>query len=293
MNTIITSLDKAEKTRLVLHNISELPPIPKVIREALKLLEGENTSIFHLSKVIAQDQSLVTKILAIANSPFYGLQRKIANVEFALTIIGISEVRNIISTLTMLETFKNKTDRYLNQNEFWVHSFISGLAAKKLADELNILNSSEAFIAGFLHEVGVSVMHRFFHSSFVHVHELFSSGEMSVTEAEIEVMGMSHARIGFELLEKWNFPVELCEAILYHHEPSEYEKSSKLPALLNLVDYMTQTIKVGDFKWDNGITLNTKTAGDLGLDTPGAVEELIENYKDSFKQQYESIRFLA
>lgn len=288
-----TVLEKSEKTRLVLNNISELPPIPKVIREALKILDSDNASIFHLSKVIAQDQSLVTKILAIANSPFYGLQRKVANIEFALTIVGVSETRNIVSTLTMIETFKNKTDKYLNQKEFWLHSFISGLAAKKLAEDLNLLNSSEAFIAGFLHDIGVSIIHRYFHSTFVEIYDKVNNSEGTYTDVESELLGLDHARIGFELLDKWNFPVELCEAVMYHHNPELCENNSKLAALINLIDYLTQELKIGEFKWDEDATLSEFTRTTLNLDDFGTDEELKEKYKDLFQKQFEAIRYLV
>ena len=163
---IIDQKQKREKTELVLLNIYNLPPIPRVMAEVLKMLDSPSTNTTDLAKAVSKDQSLVTKILSIANSPLFGLQRKVTSIDFAILVLGFGELRNIVSVLSMVESFKNKTDKYLDQKEFWLHSFLTGTATKKLAEEFKFPFSGEAFIAGFLHDMGVSIMHRYFHSNF-------------------------------------------------------------------------------------------------------------------------------
>ncbi len=66
---------KAEVTVKRLQNISQLPAIPKVITEVSKLFSNPNTSITQLSDIIEKDQALTLKVLSVANSPLYGIQR--------------------------------------------------------------------------------------------------------------------------------------------------------------------------------------------------------------------------
>lgn len=283
---------RKEKTELILSNVINLPVIPKVMIEAMKLLDNKVTNASELSKLISKDQALVTRILTIANSPLYGLQRKVTTIDFALLILGYRELRNIISALSIIEAFKNKSDKYLDHKEFLLHSFLTGTAAKKLAEEKGITNSGEAFICGFLHDVGISVLHRYMHTSFVSIVDMVAKENVSYREAELEVLGTTHEHIGNYLLEKWNFPVEICNAILYHHLPDDCGEGKQLAQIINLADHMTQFLNIGSFRWDKESQLGESTSAQFGFDSPEAKENFINGYKDLFWNQLDFIRFL-
>lgn len=294
MDTLITTQQqKRAKTELVLMNIYNLPSVPKIMVDALKLLDSKTTNTSEIIKVISKDQGLITKILTIANSPLYGLQRKVTSIDFAILILGFGELRNLISILSMMESFKNKTDKYLDQKTFWVHSFIVGSSTKKLAEDLGFHNSGEAFVAGFLHDLGISVLHRFLHSNFVTIKELVSEKNMSYHDAELEVLGMTHEEVGFSLLERWNFPEVLSDVILHHHKPEESKDNNFLAALIHLADYMTQKLEIGKFAWDDDITLSDESKQILRFRNDEETENFILGYKTLFTNQIESSRFLS
>lgn len=288
-----TNQQKKERTELILRNIFNLPPVPKAIKEALELLNNSKTNNSKLSYVISTDQGLVTKILTIANSPLYGLQRKVTTVDFAILVLGYHELKNIISVLSIVESFKNKTDQYLNQNEFWTHSFLTGTASRRLAADLDFSNDGEAFIAGFLHDLGFSIIHRFMHSNFIEIVEMVDNTGIPYPEAEMEVLGMTHQQIGYFLFEKWNFPEELCDAVLNHHNPENSTQSKTLSAIVHLVDYMTQTLNIGGAYWDKGIKLNVAELSNIRIRSMEEVDKLILEYEELFNNQINSVRIIS
>lgn len=284
---------KRNKTELVLKNIYNLPPIPKIMEETLKLIDSKNVNNTELAKVISKDLSLVTKILTIANSPMYGLHRRVTNIDFAILVLGFSELRNIISVLSLSEAFKNKTDKYLDQKKFWMHSFLTGSAAKRLSEEIEFYNKGEAFIGGFLHDLGISVIHRYLHSNFVEIQDLVTNKGLTYQEAELEVLGMDHQEIGFFLMERWNFPMELCNAVLHHHQAVKATQEDKLLAtVIHFADYMTQALMIGDFDWDVNMELCKEVYRTFGFKNDEDVEHFINSYKELFENQMESVRHL-
>jgi putative nucleotidyltransferase with HDIG domain len=280
---------KREKTQLVLMNIYNLPPIPKVISEALRLFENNNTNVSEINRVISKDQSLVSKILLVANSPFYGLQRKVTSVEFAILILGFAEIKNIISVLSLIEAFKNKSDVYLNQKTFFLHSFLTGTLTKNIAENLGFPNSSEAFVAGFLHDIGISIIHKFFHSNFIAICDLVQTANISYNEAELEILGMTHAQIGNFLVDRWNFPETICDGILNHHNPENSKNSQVLSSIIHLADYMTQVLEMGSFSWDNNLSFTSNSKLIFGFKNDDELTKYIDNFKNSIKQQIESV----
>lgn len=284
---------KKDKTILVLKNVVSLPPIPRVMQEALKMIEGKNFNNTELGKIISRDLSLVTKILSIANSPMYGLQRRVTSIDFAILVLGYSELKNIISILSMSEAFKNKTDKYLDQKAFWLHSFLIGSAAKRLSEEIEFYNKGEAFVAGFLHDIGLSVMHRYFHSNFIEIMEKVNKGELNFNEAEIEVMGMDHQEIGSYLLEHWNFPMEICNAVRHHHNPSDASQDDKiLSVVINLADYMSQKLQLGSLNFDIDNEIDDEVYSTFGLKNKEELDGFVESYRELFENQIESVKYL-
>lgn len=282
---------KRERTEKILASVVNLPVVPKVMFETIKLLDNKYTTAGELNKVISKDQALLTKILTIANSPLYGLQRKVTTIEYAILVLGYRELRNIISALSVAEAFRNKTDKYLNSKEFMLHSYLTGTASKKLATDIGYNNSGEAFIAGFLHDIGLSVMHRYLHSSYINITELVESKGVRFRDAELDVLGMTHDQIGYFLLDKWNFPKEISEPVLTHHNPSE--SNSVLGAIVNLADYITNRLKLTNAPWDNDVELAPFTARKFSLEREIDVAVFIDGYKDIFWSQIEFVRFLS
>ncbi len=284
--------NKREKTERVLINICNLPPMQETLREAFSLLNDETTSTTSLSKVVSKDQGLVTKILTVANSPMYGLQRHISTIEFAILVLGFRELKNIVTVLSLVESFINKTDNYLDQKEFWLHSYITGTAAKRLAEDLDFPNSGEAFIAGFLHDMGVTIIHRYFHSDFIKIYQQVMGGDIRFSKAELNELGVNHQQIGHFLVDKWKFPEELCNAILNHHTPAACEKNKVLTSLVHLADYMTQKLGIGNCYWDKDLTLDEEAIHILRFRDSSEVDLFINAYEELFAHQIDFARYL-
>jgi len=284
--------EKRKKTQLVLSNVYNLPAMSTVMLEVSRLLDDPSTNTASLSKMVGQDPGLTTKILSIANSPLYGLPRKVSTIDFAILIIGYQDIKNIVIALSMIDSFKNKNDKYLNQKEFWAHSVLTGNAAKKMAEDLGFRIGSEAFVSGLLHELGTAVIHKYFHSSFETILTDMEENGKTLLEAEFEEFGYTHQDIGRFLAEKWNLPSHLCEAIQKHHTPSLTEEDDVVTAVIHLADYATQKLELGNFYLDNNYELDSSVIKRLKFENIDALNEFVDGYEDVFNEQLASINFL-
>ncbi|NOX18815.1 MAG: HDOD domain-containing protein [Chlorobi bacterium] len=284
--------EKREKTQLVLSNIYNLPAVSAVMMEVSRLLDDPSTNTSVLSEMIGKDQGLATKILSISNSPLYGLPRKVSTIDFAILIIGFQDIKNIVIALSMIESFKNKTDKNLDQKEFWLHSIITGNAAKRIAEDLGYRIGGEAFVGGLLHDLGIPVIHKYFHTDFENIVKNFNENGMSLLDAEIEELGYTHQDIGRFLAEKWNLPGHLCSAIQKHHKPSEAEEDDVLTSLIHVADYMTQKLGAGNFYLDNNYQVDEAILKNLKFDSVEKLDEFLEKYRELFTEEVESITYV-
>ena len=213
-----------EKNKRLLSGIRNLPSVPFIMVEVSKMLDNPRTGASELGKLISKDQAMVAKILSVANSPLYGLPRRVSTIEFAIVILGFDHIKNIVIALSMMEAFKSKEDKNWNRRAFWLHSLITASAAKRIADDLGYRKSGEAFTCGLLHDLGISVIQRYFYDGFKEIMDLVNDQQMRYINAEQKVLGLTHQEIGQFLIEKWNLPSSLGDAILYHHIPSASRK---------------------------------------------------------------------
>jgi len=281
---------RKEKSKSILAQVYNLPSIPLVMMEVTRLLNDPNTSAIELAKVITRDQALVTKILTVANSPLYGLPRRVSTIDFAIIILGFDHIKNIVIALSMMEAFKNKSDKHLNQKKYWTHSILTASAARRIADDLGFHFTGEAFTAGLLHDLGIPVIHKYFNNEFVKILELVKNGEMGYREAEQETIGLEHQSVGSLLAQRWNLPLSLSDSILHHHTPSLAEQNAPLAAIVHLADYMTVKLGSGSFMWDEKFELDKNIISILNLRDEEFLENFIMRYKDPFLNQVDSIQ---
>ncbi len=279
-----------QRTEAVLSAIKSLPSIPKAVFEVIKLLNDPKTSTGQLAEVMSKDHGLTAKVLAIANSPLYGIKRKVSSIEFAILVLGFQEIKNIIMALSFVETMKAIPAHYFDPMEFWLHSLVVGTGAKGISQHLGFDFGSEAFVAGLFHDVGVLVIYNYFNPEFKQIIETASSENMSIFEAEKKIMGLSHQEIGKYLAEKWNLPLQLCDAIFYHHNPNECSENKYFVSVIHLVDYMTQRLGIAEFFWDKEILPDNSILETLNFPSEEALDNFIVGYDEMFKVTAESLK---
>ena len=285
-----TNQNIKQRTEAVLSAIKSLPSIPKAVFEVTKLLNNPKTSTSQLAEVMSKDHGLTAKVLAIANSPLYGIKRKVSSIEFAILVLGFQEIKNIIMALSFVETMKAIPAHYFDPMEFWLHSLVVGTGAKGISQHLGFEFGSEAFVAGLFHDVGVLVIYNYFNPEFKQIIETASAENLNILEAEKKILGLSHQEIGKYLAEKWNLPLQLCDAIYYHHNPGGCSENKYFVSVIHLVDYMTQRLGVAQFYWDKDITLEPSILDILNFHSEEALDNFIMDYDEMFKVTADSLK---
>ncbi len=199
----------------VVAGVAELRPLPAVAFRVLELSDDAKFSAHELASLIASDQALTTKILRLANSPFYGFARRITTVRDAVVLLGFRAVRQ--STLAACVVGDDRRSTNLDYDTFWQFCVATGMLAEVLA-RTEGRYQDQAFTAGVLHQVGVLALDQFRSDMLHSVIERAASG-ISRQRAEREILGFTTAELGGALAEHWGFPPELVDAIGSHSRP--------------------------------------------------------------------------
>lgn len=228
-----------ELSKTILHRIDGFPALPTTVSKVMAVTGNPDSSAQDLMEAILPDQAMCLTILKIANSAFFGLPRKVSTIDKAVMVLGFNEIRNIILGKAVFNSFR---EIYRSNRElidlFWEHSFITGLAAKIIAEELRI-SASESFIAGLLHDIGKLAMLICLNGTYAPLLEPSPAHHVNQYRKEAELFSISHDEVGYRLLKRWLFPESLLETIGYHHNPLASSGHALTAAVIGIADMMS------------------------------------------------------
>lgn len=234
------------RIKRITESIIGLPTLPTVVSKMIQLVDNPKTSAISLSRLISTDQALTARILKLANSAYYGFSGEISTVNMAIVVLGFNTVKDMGLSLSVFDVFKKMgQSKNFDISKFWEHSIACGVASRMFTDEYCRKYSAEAFVAGLLHDIGKVVLNQYFNNEFNEVMDLTAQGIL-LDDAEMKVLGTTHARIGAWLAEKWNLPKIISESLLYHHQPWQAKKDQLMVGLISLADYICHISGMGN-----------------------------------------------
>ena len=225
-----------------LDRIDNLPTLPAIAMEINKMLLDYDTTINELSDRIEKDQAIVSKILKLANSAFFGLRSRISNIHHAVVILGFNTIRNAVVSISIIDAFSTKESLDdFDISEFWKHSVAVAVTSKYLAEKTGIHSADDCFVGGLLHDMGKIILLQHFKDLFQKVWLAVKESNQSFYEAEKSAVTIDHAQIGGHLARKWQLPLGLVDAICYHHTVSRNSANLNLIMIIHTADAIVNT----------------------------------------------------
>jgi putative nucleotidyltransferase with HDIG domain len=170
------------------------------------------------------DPLLVSKVLKICNSSFYGLRSRVGTMREAVVYMGLKSLMSIV-TVHALSGFSSRNAEQVQQ--ILHHSMKVGMIAKQLARDMG-LNHDQAFVCGLLHDLGEIIML-----------EVLAGYNVPYEKGSL-LIEQHHTTLGKLVAKKWNFSEEIQETIRFHHAPDSAQNHSNLVELIYLADLLSK-----------------------------------------------------
>jgi len=254
---------------------------PHVYIKLKKTLEDPKSSFKEFSGIIGHDPALTARMLKIVNSSFYGLESEVETITHALGIVGTEQLTQLVLATSVKEKFSNIPVRLVSMDLFWKHSLACGVTAKIIADWYGERNLESYFLAGMLHDIGSLIIYKKFPEKAEEILERCKNKKENLFDVEREIFGVSHARVGGELLKGWGLPSLLCEPVYYHHRPKKAKDHSLITMIIHVADSIVDEMKLGTSGEAVANPVNAKILEELGF-TELPVEKFEEDIKDQF-----------
>lgn len=246
----------------------DFPALSTTISEINKIVGSDNSSSNSLTKVILQDFSLTNKLLKLVNTVSYGqFGGKINTISKAVVILGFDAVRNVATTLILIDFLQNKSQAEQLTDEV-ISAFFAGLIARQLSTNLNMRNHEEAMICGIFYHLGKLLTAFYFYEESQQVNHLIDEG-MTPNKASYQVLGISYNDLGMGIAKSWNFPSRLLSGM-------QGLPNDRVGKPLNELDQLNITVNLA-----SELTVLVASAGQQ--DKTLAIKQLVKKYEQAVK----------
>jgi HD-like signal output (HDOD) protein len=189
---------------------AELPSRAGAATRVLLLIDDPDSRVADLADAIGADPAFTTKVIALANSSYYGLSGRVGTLQYAISVLGFQTIRALaVSLAAGLDTPSSVP------TGFWEQAAIAATAAALIAPNLGA-SAADAFCAGLLHTLGAALLHQREPLPQLCLPMMLGADELNQREAEL--YGVTHADAGAAMLASWRFPDRLCTLVAAHHE---------------------------------------------------------------------------
>jgi putative nucleotidyltransferase with HDIG domain len=241
----LANLAQQEKTRReILHKSDLIPPLPELVVRLLALLNKKDTEPKELEAHLQNDQVLVAKMLAMVNSPFYGLNRSVTNIRDAIMVLGFRGLRSLILASSTSKFLAADFSCYGHDTRgLWKHALAVGTGARSIATfcEFEPDIREELFVAGLLHDVGKMLIAPYLNEQKADV----ASFSGTLIELELDVVGLDHTEAGALVAASWNLSNLVQEMIKHHHDEGTQEENAQQVAVVRLADAFAHRGSIG------------------------------------------------
>ena len=262
-------------------NAQALPSLPEVISYLMHSFKDESADVDTIAHHINSDPAILARLLAAANSAASGLSTHIYSAKQAFLVLGADRVINIILASALTHRYHTNHAGF-DARLIWRHSLGVATCARALAEHTGI-SPEMAFSAGLLHDIGQLLMFTASPDCYLQALDLRDKDDIALINAERTVFGYDHTQAGHALASIWKLPIDICDAIVTHHEPDEF--SSEIGNLIHVSEILSHALDLGEQVNNRVPDLSELACAELGLSWPKLAGHFAE-----IEARYDGIR---
>ncbi len=247
--------------------LDDLPPFPWVAKRLMATVSREDVDIHEVGKLIAAEPVFATRVLQLANSPLFALERQVRTISHAIILLGLDRVKAITFTRA-LEDFVTPALSVKALRMCWQNCLVVALLSEKIA-RASRMDADFAYVAGLLRDIGRLALLVKYPEPYSNILAVSGEQQFDLLLLERELFDIDHCEAGAWLMEQLPFPADLAEIIEHHHDHVNHD-SFRMLHLVQCADRLADAL---GFSVLAGIP-------DLTISAP-PVEEVLQHLPES------------
>lgn len=252
----------------------KIPSLPEIVVRLDQLISSPDFAMADVGRYIACDPPLAARVLAIANSSYFGLRAPVSSIDHAASVLGTQMLRNLLLQISLFDQFAHLDRSVCDLRRHWNHSILTGRLTVELSRHSAApvgLGPDALYVAGLLHDIGELILLDATPQQYLEaVKEAKRTGRRQ-DAVEMQRIGSTHAEVGSFLLRRWRLPEGSDALVRGHHDTKGRARKEPGVGLLLLADELAEALTAGAPERVR-TAVDPATMSMLGLSYAGAIE---------------------
>lgn len=214
-----------------------VPSMPMIATRCYEMTSDPNCNYDRLVELLNTDAGMATDVLRLSNSALFGVIRQVTSLKQAVALLGVRRIRDLVLSRYLVQKLRDVRDDVVDIHHFWRRSLATGILAARIAEAAKTRGRDEAFLAGLLADVGVVILARALPRQYALITPQYRGADANLwTNLESAQLGVAHPEISAMVLEKWNLPPTIVDAVRLHHgAPGHVVDGQTIPCIAGVI----------------------------------------------------------
>lgn len=237
-----------------------VPVLPTVAQRAVAMASDPGIPVFKLADLVAKDQVLASRVLAMANSAASAPSMYISTIQEAVVRMGTGAVRNVVMAVSLTSRLQNRDIYGERGQELFDHALGAAYMARLVSERVESdADEEEAFLFGLMHDIGKLVILNL-------AYEYNRTHDARIPDEVVEqAISERHAMLGGLALRRWKLPESVDDPVMFHHNFAAAPRRRREAAMCHLANRLCHRYGFGCPAEPDG-TINDEAMDELNLD---------------------------
>ena len=268
----------------IIDRVHTIPSLPEVVTQVSRLVNDPMANSDQISGIMVKDGAMVSKMLRMVNSVYYGLKEPVHDLDAAVRILGFKTIRSIALSISVLNAFQQQNAAF-NMKAFWAHSAVSACLCRMIAEKSKVCDPELGYTIGLLKGIGKLILVENAPDETRAIVAVAKEYKLSFHGAAREVLSTDDAEIGAWLASRWELEPAITETIKNQYDLAKGRQQGMV-AMCLFTEYLCGLKKLRVSGECDDPTLYTEVWKHLGLDKTALVDLLtrVNDEVDNAKQ---------
>ncbi len=202
----------SERRQAIVAQLRNVPRPPPALQKLISRDFVAKATSSELSQLVMGEPLISAKVLATVNSPFYGLQKPVANIGQAVTFLGFNTVRGIGLQYMLNDSFKASSAE-VNRvfDGIWAASAMASELCTRLAQKLDLPDQG-----ALVTQLVLSFIGQLATVTLLPAHAAVATAKLGLlgrVQQEQAQLGLAASQIGGLLLQEWGLPPSIVQDV--------------------------------------------------------------------------------
>jgi len=231
--------------QLDIAKLKNLPVMPEENQRILMAINDEEISLEELSDILMTSPILMTRLIGLANSAYFGYSGKVTDLRVAVVnVLGLKLVKSLSLSILVGLTFNSASCKRFDSQRFWRDALLTAICAQTLvkSTKFKSLDANTAYTSGMVLHIGMLAVVFLYPEE---VAELFELAEQEALGLDQLMMGkaIDQYELGGYLLERWKLPALYSDVVEEYRLDKVDYADADLHALLKVASLLRRVVR--------------------------------------------------